>query len=91
MILYVAVGLIQGLVHEVLRQAVIIHKRLFWWDVPGRIANYFIYIFCAALIFLVPFYLVTQAAPNEWQEFVWPWIGGVVLGILLSRIFVKKK
>jgi hypothetical protein len=90
MVLYLTVGLIQGLIHEVLRRAVITHKRLFWWDIPGRIGNYFIYIFCAALIFLVPLYLVTQADPNNWQQFVWYWIGGVVLGIFFSRIFVKR-
>ena len=90
MIVYLAVGLVQGLIHEILRSAIITHKKLFWWDIPGRIFNYFIYIFCAALIFFVPFYLLTQNDPTGWQEFVWYWIGGVVLGIFVSRIFVKR-
>jgi hypothetical protein len=92
MILYVAIGLIQGLIHEIMRQAVIARKRLFFWDVPGRVGSYFLYILCAAIILILPFYLVMQSpSPPIWEEVVWYWIGGLVLGIFLSRIFVKKR
>jgi hypothetical protein len=92
MIAYIAIGFVQGLLHEMMRQAVITHKRLFWWDVKGRIGAYFLYIAIAALIFLAPFYFIFQTeSAFTWEEFVWPWIGGLALGIVISRIFVKKK
>jgi hypothetical protein len=92
MIIYVSIGLLQGLIHEVLRRTVITHKRLFWWDISGRIGAYFIYILCAAIILILPFYLVMQSPnPPIWEEVVWYWIGGLVLGIIISRFFVRKK
>jgi hypothetical protein len=50
MVIYIALGVLQGLIHEVLRQAVILRRKLFWWDIPGRIGTYFIYIFAAAIL-----------------------------------------
>ena len=93
MVIYVIIGLVQGLIHEMLRSAVIAHKRLFWWNIPGRIGTYFVYILCAAIVLIAPFYFIfqTQQGFFEWEQIVWYWIGGLVLGIFISRLFVRKK